>query len=69
MARVIDRLWVRVAAVILAVQAVLLPLLFYGLSIIVRESQADAFTDQVRSSGRLLADQRCVADIDPDLTE
>jgi signal transduction histidine kinase len=62
MARVIDRLWLRLTFVVLVIQAALLPLLFYRLLIIVEKSHADAFVDQVRSYGRILADEMEIGD-------
>jgi signal transduction histidine kinase len=62
MARVIDRLWLRLTLVVLVIQAVLLPLLFYRLLIIVEKSHADAFVDQMRSYGRILADEMEIGD-------
>jgi signal transduction histidine kinase len=43
--------------VVLVIHAVLLPVLFSGLLYIVRQSLADTFIDEVRSYGRLLADE------------
>jgi len=63
MGRVIDRLWLRITLVVLVIQAALLPLLFYRLLIIVEKSHAEAFTDQVRSYGRVLADQLEIGDV------
>jgi signal transduction histidine kinase len=63
MARVIDRLWLRLTLVVLVIQATLLPLLFYRLLIIVEKSHADAFIDQGRSYGRVLADELEISDV------
>jgi len=63
MAGVIDRLWLRLTFVVLVIQAALLPLLFYRLLIIVEKSHADAFVDQVRTYGRILADQLEIGDV------
>jgi signal transduction histidine kinase len=63
MARVIDRLWLRLTLVVLVIQAALLPLLFYRLLIIVEKSHADAFIDQVRSYSRILADELEIGDV------
>lgn len=57
MVRVTNRLWFRVTGVMLVIHAVLLPLLFFGLLFIVQRSHADIFIDQVRTYGRLLADE------------
>jgi signal transduction histidine kinase len=57
MDRVTDRLWLRLASVVLVVHAVLLPALFSGLLFIVKQSLADTFIDEVRSYGRILADE------------
>ena len=57
MVRVTNRLWFRLTSVVLVIHAVLLPLLFFGLLFIVRQSHADIFVDQVRTYGRLLADE------------
>ena len=57
MVRVTNRLWFRLTSVVLVIHAVLLPLLFYGLLFIVRQSHADIFVGQVRTYGRLLADE------------
>jgi signal transduction histidine kinase len=63
MARMIDRLWLRLTLVVLVIQAALLPLLFYRLLIIVERSHADAFIDAVRSNARVLADQLEIGDV------
>jgi len=63
MARVIDRLWLRLTFVVLVIQAALLPLLFYQLLLIVEKSHADAFVDQVRTYGRVLADELEIGDV------
>jgi hypothetical protein len=63
MARVIDRLWLRLTLVVLVIQAALLPLLFFRLLIIVEKSHADAFIDAVRSNARVLADQLEIGDV------
>src|SRR5260221_2601222 len=63
MARVIDRLWLRLTLVVLVIQAALLPLLFYRLLIIVEKSHADAFIDAARSNARVLADQLEIGDV------
>ncbi|HEY7377921.1 MAG TPA: ATP-binding protein [Steroidobacteraceae bacterium] len=57
MVRVTNRLWFRLTSVVLVIHAVLLPLLFFGLLLIVQHSHADIFVDQVRTYGRLLADE------------
>ena len=57
MVRVTNRLWFRLTSVVLVIHAVLLPLLFFGLLFIVKRSHADIFVDQVRTYGRLLADE------------
>jgi signal transduction histidine kinase len=57
MERVANRLWFRLTLVLLGIHAVLLPLLFYGLLVIVQRSLADVFLDEVRTYGRLLADE------------
>lgn len=57
MERVSRRLWFRLAIELLAVNAVLLALLATGLHLIVKRSVEDALVDQVRTYGRLLADQ------------
>jgi signal transduction histidine kinase len=62
MDRVIHRLWFRLALVVLVIHAVLLPVLFYGLLFIVKQSLADTFIDEVRSYGRMLADELEVGD-------
>ena len=62
MDRVIHRLWVRLASVVLGIHAVLLPILFSGLLFIVKESLADTFIDEVRSYGHILADELEVGD-------
>jgi signal transduction histidine kinase len=62
MGRVIDRLWLRLTLVVLVIQALLLPLLFFGLDYIVRRSHADAFIDQVRSYARVLGDELEIGD-------
>ena len=57
MDRLTNRLWFRLTLVVLVIHAVLLPLLFSGLLLIVQRSHADIFVDQVRSYGHLLADE------------
>jgi|CXWL01.1.fsa_nt_gi signal transduction histidine kinase len=57
MDRLTNRLWVRLTSVVLVIHAVLLPLLFFGLLVIVERSHADIFVSQVRTYGRLLADE------------
>jgi signal transduction histidine kinase len=56
--------------VVLIIHAVLLPLLFFGLLIIVERSHADIFVNQVRTYGRLLADELELGDVlsSPDRT-
>ena len=51
------RLWLRLTSVVLVIHAVLLPILFSGLLFIVKQSLSDIFIDEVRSYGRLLADE------------
>lgn len=62
MDRVTHRLWLRLTSVVLVIHAVLLPLLFSGLLFIARQSVADIFIDEVRSYGRLLADELEIGD-------
>ncbi len=62
MDRVTHRLWLRLTSVVLVIHAVLLPILFSGLLFIVRQSLADIFIDEVRSYGRLLADELEIGD-------
>jgi signal transduction histidine kinase len=62
MDRVTHRLWLRLASVVLIIHAVLLPALFFGLLFIVKASLADTFVDEVRSYGRMLADELEVGD-------
>ena len=57
MERVTNRLWFRLTLVLLGINAVLLPLLFYGLLVIVKQSLEDVFVDEVRTYGRALADE------------
>lgn len=57
MDRLTNRLWVRVASNVLVIHAVLLPVLYFGLTFIVERSHADNFVGQVRTYGRLLADE------------
>lgn len=57
MDRVTNRLWFRLTSVVLVIHAVLLPPLFFGLFVIVTRSHSDIFVDQVRTYGRLLADE------------
>jgi signal transduction histidine kinase len=57
MDRITNRLWFRLTLAVLLIHAMLMPLLFYGLLYIVERSHADIFVDQVRSYGRLLADE------------
>lgn len=52
-----NRLWLRLASVVLVIHAVLVPILFSGLLFIVNRSLADIFIDEVRSYSRLLADE------------
>ena len=52
-----NRLWLRLASVVLVIHAVLVPMLFSGLLFIVKRSLADIFIDEVRSYSRLLADE------------
>jgi len=56
MAKKLNTLASRVILVGLAVHAVLLPLLFYGLMTIVRQSNEERFIDDVRQYSRFLAD-------------
>ena len=53
----IDRLWVRLVATLLAIELLLLPPLFIGLMLITERSHAELFTGQIRTYARLLADQ------------
>jgi signal transduction histidine kinase len=62
MARLTDRLWVRLTSVVLVIHAVLLPLLFFGLLLIVERSHIDLFIDQVRGYSRILADELEIGD-------
>jgi signal transduction histidine kinase len=62
MDRLTHRLWLRLASVVLVIHAVLLPVLFSGLLFIVKASLADTFIDEVRSYGRMLADELEVGD-------
>jgi len=57
MDRIVNRLWLRLASVVLVIHAVLLPVLFFSLLFIVKQSLADTFVDEVRSYGRMLADE------------
>lgn len=57
MDRLTNRLWVRVASNVLVIHAVLLPVLYFGLTFIVERSHIDNFVGQVRTYGRLLADE------------
>jgi len=57
MVRLTNRLWVRVASNVLVIHAVLLPVLYFGLLFIVERSHQDNFVGQVRTYGRLLADE------------
>ena len=52
-----NRLWLRLASVVLVIHAVLVPVLISGLQFIVKRSLADVFIDEVRSYSRLLADE------------
>jgi len=56
MARRLITLSSRLVLVVLGIHAVLLPVLFYGMSAVVRQSMALAFVDDARVQGRLLAD-------------
>ena len=62
MDRITHRLWLRLTSVVLVIHAVLLPILFSGLLFIVKQSLADIFIDEVRSYGRLLADELEIGD-------
>jgi signal transduction histidine kinase len=62
MDRVTHRLWLRLTSVVLVIHAVLVPVLFSGLLFIVQQSLSDIFIDEVRSYGRLLADELEVGD-------
>ena len=52
-----NRLWLRLASVVLVIHAILVPVLISGLQFIVKRSLADVFIDEVRSYSRLLADE------------
>jgi signal transduction histidine kinase len=56
------RLWLRLVSQVLIIHAVLLPVLFTGLLLIVKASLEDTFVDEVRSYGRMLADELEVSD-------
>jgi len=56
MARKLDTLSARMIAVLLLVHAVLLPALFYGMLVVVENSQKDAFIDTTRIYARIFAD-------------
>jgi len=62
MDRISHRLWLRLTSVVLVINAVLLPVLFYGLLFIVKQSLADTFIDEVRSYSRLLANELEISD-------
>ena len=62
MDRLINRLWVRMTSIVLVIQAVLLPLVFFGLLVIVQRSHAHIFITQVQTYGRLLADELRLGD-------
>ena len=57
MAGLTRRLWVRLASVVLGINLVLLPLLYLGVSAIVREGYAELFVSRARTYSRLLADE------------
>ncbi|HRX90964.1 MAG TPA: HAMP domain-containing protein, partial [Steroidobacteraceae bacterium] len=57
MARVTDSLWLRVALATLAVNAVLIPSLYYRVSQVVATGQSENFVGQVRTYARLIADE------------
>ncbi|RLA29370.1 MAG: hypothetical protein DRQ63_01035, partial [Gammaproteobacteria bacterium] len=56
MARKLNTLSARMIAVLLLVHAVLLPALFYGMLVVVENSQKDAFIDTTRIYARIFAD-------------
>ncbi len=70
MARVVDRLWFRLALLLAAIHALLLPVLFGGLLLIMQHGLEDALLDEVRTYGRLLADELELGDVlsSPDRT-
>ena len=57
MERLTNRLWARVTSIVLVIQAVLLPALYFGLLFIVERSHTEIFVGQVRTYARLLADE------------
>lgn len=57
MARVIDSLWFRVALATLAINAILVPSLYYRVSQVVERGQSENFVGQVRTYARLIADE------------
>jgi signal transduction histidine kinase len=56
MAKILNSLTARVILIGLAIQAVLLPLLFYGLLYIVEQSHEERFVNDVRKYSRFIAD-------------
>jgi signal transduction histidine kinase len=54
---VTNRLWFRLALLLAGIHALLLPLLFGGLLLIMQRGLEDALLDEVRTYGRLLADE------------
>ena len=53
----------RVTLVVIGIHAVLLPVLFFGLSIVVRNSHADLFIQNARTFSRNLAEQLETSDV------
>jgi signal transduction histidine kinase len=62
MERLTNKLAVRLTSVVLVILAALLPLLYLGVSAIVREGYADRFVNSVRTYSRLVADELEAAD-------
>ena len=63
MARVVDGLWFRVAVTTLAINAVLVPSLYFRVSQVVEEGQTENFVSQVRTYARLIADELEIEDV------
>lgn len=56
-------LWFRVALTTLAINAVLVPSLYFRVSQVVEEGQTENFVSQVRTYGRLIADELEIEDV------
>ena len=63
MAKRVTTLSSRLVLVMLAIHAVLLPVLFFAISTVVRQNMADAFVDDSRAQSRIVADS---LELDPD---